>query len=48
MSFVTANRWSQASHDRQTMADLRIVDASTADTTSYAAGATSAALTVTA
>lgn len=29
MSFVTANRWSQVSSDRQTTADLRFLDATT-------------------
>lgn len=47
MSFVTTNRWSPVSHDRQTAADQRIVGGSTVNSTSRAAGAASARLTVT-
>jgi hypothetical protein len=47
MSFVTANRWSQASPGRRTTADQRIVDASTIASTSPAAGAASARQPVT-
>lgn len=48
MSFVTANRWSQVSPDRQTTADLRFIDASPGICTFSAATAASARLTVTA
>lgn len=47
MSFVTANRWSQVSSDRQTTADLRFSDAWTVACTSSAANAGSAHLMVT-
>lgn len=47
MSFVTANRWSQAVPGRQTTADQRIVDASAAGSTPCAPSAASARLTVT-
>jgi hypothetical protein len=45
MSFVTANRWSQVSYDRQTTADLRFIGASLVSSTSSAATAASARLT---
>ncbi|MGV0037885.1 hypothetical protein ACRU43_18790 [Mycobacterium colombiense] len=48
MSFVTANRWSQVSPDRQTTADLRFIDASPDICTFSAATAASARLTATA
>lgn len=47
MSFVTANRWSQVSRDRQTTADLRFIDAPTVAYTPSAAAAASARLTAT-
>ncbi|WP_165827858.1 hypothetical protein [Mycobacterium colombiense] len=47
MSFVTANRWSQASTGRWTTADQRIVDASTIASSSSAVGAASARQPVT-
>lgn len=42
MSFVTANRWSQASTGRRTTADQRIVDAPTIASASPTGGAASA------
>ncbi|CAM4080988.1 hypothetical protein MYSE111917_09600 [Mycobacterium senriense] len=47
MSFVTANRWSQVSYDRQTRADLRFIDASPVTCTSFVATAASPRLTAT-
>lgn len=47
MSFVTANRWSQVSSDRQTTADLRFLDTWTVAGTSSAATAGSARLMAT-
>lgn len=39
MSFVTANRWSQVSPDRQIAADLRFIDGSTVVRATYVADA---------
>ncbi|WP_155765986.1 hypothetical protein [Mycobacterium colombiense] len=47
MSFVTTNRWSQVSSDRQTTADLRFIDASTVARTPSATPAASVRLTAT-
>ncbi|WP_155766672.1 hypothetical protein [Mycobacterium colombiense] len=47
MSFVTANRWSQVSRDRQTTADLRFIGASPVACTPSAATSASARLTAT-
>lgn len=45
MSFVTANRWSQALPGRQTTADLRFIDALPVAFASPAAAGASARLT---